>query len=414
MSMGEVTSSNFGAATCTDLRSAASVRSIRHERSVHGSGSFRRLVMLLLVCSAIIMLVGSASAAEPGYTSVWARGACSAVSSVAVTADGSTIVAGAGNTVYLLDRDGNVLWTTVVGSRVQDVGISPEGSYIGVAADKLYLFDADGDQIWNVKTTFIYRSVALSSNGSYIVAGCDNGALYLFDREKNTLWDYDMATDAYGVAISDSGRYIVTGCDNQGVYLLRSLEGEMWSYGTGKLAKTVSLTPDGYYVAAGSYDRCVYFSTSQGEHLWKFPTEFPIQATALSGEALEVFAASDTLVFVLDRLGSEVQRIDLGTRVEALAASKDGSLLVVGTGSGGQSVHLFSRDGAGAFAGTGDEPDLSGGTAGIYPGPQAASPERVMEMSVEVPDDTSLASQMFGWVENVLSLLFKSQEGFIA
>ncbi|WP_054847684.1 PQQ-binding-like beta-propeller repeat protein [Methanoculleus chikugoensis] len=157
---------------------------------------------------------------------------------MAVTHDGSTIVASAGSMVYLLDRQGNVLWQNSAGARVNGVGISPEGSWIGVAADKLYLYNRDGDLLWTVKTSFIYRSVDLSSNGMYVAAGCDNGAVYIFDRNKKQLWDYDMGTDSYGLAISENGRRIAIGCDNQGgVYLLNSREGESWSYGTGRLVR---------------------------------------------------------------------------------------------------------------------------------------------------------------------------------
>jgi WD40 repeat protein len=336
-----------------------------------------------------------------------------------VAQDGSTIVAGAGSVVYLLDQQGNVLWKTVVGSRVNGVGISPEGSYIGVAADKLYLFDRDGNELWTEKTTFVYRGVALSSNGMYVAAACDNGAVFIFDRNKKQLWDYDMGTDGYAIAMSENGRKIALGCDNQGVYYLNSREGESWSYGTGKLVKGIALTPDGRFVAAGSVDRCVYLSTGEGEHLWKYPTEDAVLATALSNEANEIFAASGRTVYILDRAGADLQKIAFDGRVESVAVTPDGEFLVVGGGDGDRSIHLFtdnaalieSRDPTEVVI---DDTKPSNSTASDVLPP---APDDTADPAVEVnarAEGVPITSQVLGWVENIISLLFEPQKDFLA
>ena len=81
---------------------------------------------LILFCILTAALTGVVSADEGEYVPVWSLGAGGPVSSVAVAHDGSTIVASAGSTVYLLDQEGNVLWQNHVGSSVNGVGISPE------------------------------------------------------------------------------------------------------------------------------------------------------------------------------------------------------------------------------------------------------------------------------------------------
>jgi len=420
MSSGEVTSSNStirGRANSGIVQTAYSCRGIRIYRAD------RIITSLLLFCFLIAALCGTVSAGKGEYTPLWELGANDAVSSVAVAQDGSAIVAGAGSTVYLLDREGHVLWRNAAGSRVQGVGISPEGSHIGVAADKLYLFDREGNLLWAEKTTFIYRSVALSSNGMYVAAGCDNGAVFIFDRNKKQLWDYDMGTDSYGIAISENGRRIAIGCDNQGVYLLNSREGESWSYGTGKLVKGIALTLDGRFVAAGSYDRCVYLSTGEGEHLWKYPTENAVFSTALTNEANRVFAASGRTVFVLDRTGAEVQKIGLNGRAESVAVTSDGSFLVVGGGEGDRSIRLFTNDPAliesqePMEAGLDEVEPLNqiGSDATVHP----LSPDDSTDTAVETDararaEEVPITTRVLGWVENIISLLFEPQEGFLA
>lgn len=414
MSSGETSSTGSTAAGLADRGNVQAPPSCyRRRRSRAG----RFLPSLLLLCCLIALLCGSASAGEGEYLPIWKVGASDVVSSVAIAQDGSTIVAGAGSVVYVLDREGNVLWQTVAGSSVNGVGISPEGSYVGVAADKLYLFDRNGELLWTEKTTFIYRDVALSSDGKYIAAACDNGAVYIFDRNQKQLWDYDMGTDSYGIAISENGRKIAIGCENGGVYYLNSREGESWSYGTGKRVEGIALTPDARFVAAGSLDRCVYLSTGGGEHLWKYPTENSICSVALTNEAAEIFAASGRTVFVLDRTGVELQKITLSGRADSVAVTPGGSFLVVGAGDGDRSLRLFtddatlieSEDVTGAAVNETAAPDRL--SSDVTPSPAG---DRLGAAAGPDTQDDSIPSLVLGWVGNVLNLLFKPQEGFLA
>ncbi len=417
MSSGEVT---LAGADVSNRVDPTIVRTKHAGFRIRRSGADRIAVSLLLFCClAAVVLCGPVSAADGAYASFWNRGANDIVGSVAVTHDGSLIAAGAGTEVYLLDRQGNVLWKTTVGSLVNGVAISAEGSYIGVAADKLYLYTRDGDLLWTEKTDYIYWDVALSSNGTYIAATCDNGAVFIFDRNRTTLWDYDMGTDGYGIAISDNGRRIVVGCDNKGVYYLNSGDGESWSYGTGKLVKDVALTPDGRFVAAGSLDRCTYLSTGEGEHLWKYPTDDAVHATALTNEANEIFTAAGKTVHVIDNSGATLQKITLNGRVESLAATPDGSFLVIGGGDGDRSIHLYTRETALLESGDPVEETGTDETADNVTASSAAVEEETEPAAAETTppagdEENSITSLVFGWVENVLSLLFKPQDDFIA
>ncbi|NLM30074.1 MAG: WD40 repeat domain-containing protein [Methanomicrobiales archaeon] len=413
MSSGEMSSIHFCARRGTDSQMGRAAQS--------GHGDRGRSLSLLLFFFLIPALCGSASAIEGMYVPLWNMGANDAVASVAISQDGTAIVAGAGSTVHLMDRDGDILWRTTVGSRVNGVGISPEGSHIGVAADKLYLFDSTGDLLWTEKTTFVYRSVDISSDLSsdlpsramYIATGCDNGAIYIFNPDKEELWDYDMGTRSYDIAISRNGLIIVAGCDDQGVYYLNSREGESWSYGTGKRVKGIALTPDGRFVAAGSDDRCIYLSTGAGEHLWKYPTGDPVPSTALTEEAREVFAASGRSVLVLDSSGAEIQTIPFNDRVESIAVTPDGSFLVIGGGD--QSIHLFTRDKSLLASESRSAPADETAPRESVTTPAAGSASAVAEVTPPPPaEETSIFSKVLGWLENIFSLLFRPQEDFIA
>ena len=405
MSSGEVTSSS----STVGVRTGSGYE-------IQRSQAGRIVTPLLLFCLLTTALCGMASAIEEEYAPVWALGANSPVNSVAITHDGSLIVASAGSRVYLLDQQGNILWQNAVGACVNAVGISPEGSRIGVAADKLYLYDRKGNLLWTERTTFVYHSVDLSSDGMYVAAGCDNGAVYIFDRNKKQLWDYDMGTDSYDLAISENGRRIAIGCENQGVYLLNSRQGESWSYGTGKPVKGIALTPDGRYVAAGSIDRCLYLSTGEGEHLWKYPVGDAVLSTALTNEADRVFAAAGTAIHVFDHTGAAVQKIGLVGRAESVAVTPDGSFLVVGGGEGDRSIRLFTNDPDQVEVWNPVEDAGGEVPAGVTVPPTPESGvDVVVDANAGAPeDDLPIFSRLFGWLENIISLLIEPREDFLA
>ncbi len=412
MSSGEMSSFSLNSERGVDSGGGRAIR----EPDVH-----RPLSLLLFLCL-IAALCGPVAASERTYAPLWNRGACGAVSSLDISQDGTMIVTGSDSTVSLLDQGGELLWEATVGSRINGVGISPEGSYVGVAADKLYLFDRGGKLLWAEKTTFVYHSVALSSRAAYVTAGCDNGAVYIFDTNKRTLWDYDMGTSSYDIAISENGRVIVAGCKNNGVYYLNSRQGESWSYGTGKSVRGIALTPDGRFVTAGSTDRCVYLSTGQGEHLWKYPTENAVISTALTNEAREVFAASGMSVHILDRSGAEIQKITLNGRAESVAVTPDGTFLVIGGGDGDRSIHLLTRDETlireestpePEETVTGDIESRNGQVDNVtQPDNSTATPAGA---DLQPRDGGgSLTVQVRGWLENIFALLFRPQEDFLA
>ncbi|NQS73035.1 MAG: WD40 repeat domain-containing protein [Methanoculleus sp.] len=418
MSSGEMSSIN---SNLEEGVGSGEVRVMQPGRRGRELAVYRPLSLFLFFCL-IIVLCGPVAASEKTYTPLWNRGACGAVSSVDISQDGAVIVTGSDSTVYLLDQGGELLWEATVGSRINGVGISPEGSHIGVAADKLYLFDRDGKLLWTEKTTFVYHSVALSSRAAYVTAGCDNGAVYIFDTNKRALWDYDMGTSSYDIAISENGRVTVAGCKNSGVYYLNSREGESWSYGTGKSVKGIALTPDGRFVAAGSIDRCVYLSTGQGEHLWKYPTENAVISTALTNEAREIFAASGMSVHILDRSGTEIQRITLNGRAESVAVTPDGSFLVIGGGDGDRSIHLLTSDEALIHEEGTPEPEKTV-ASGTEPQGRPAGNVTQLDNSTTTPTGAnsqpsegggSVTAQVRGWLENIFALLFRPQEDFLA
>jgi len=114
-----------------------------------------------------------------------------AIIDMACSDDCTSIVLGSqdGN-VLNLNKQGEIRWTYPAGSWINGVGVSHDGSVIAAAFDRtLYILDKDGNLLTNTKTDTLIqqRSVAVSRDGKRIVVA-DQGALYGFDL----FWEPDV------------------------------------------------------------------------------------------------------------------------------------------------------------------------------------------------------------------------------
>lgn len=103
--------------------------------------------------------------------------------SVAISADGSYIIAGndKNDKVYLLDRDGKLLWCYVTG-HVEGVSISSDGRYITVgSSNKIYLLNHEGKLLWCYETESSTNDISVSADGNSIIAGLNN-KVYFFQK----------------------------------------------------------------------------------------------------------------------------------------------------------------------------------------------------------------------------------------
>jgi len=140
-----------------------------------------------------------------------------APSTVSISADGQNIAVGTSNgdesRIYLLDRDSSVMmWSSLVYHNVTDVAISTDGSYIVADAHSAYLFSSDDNRpIWTfiMSQNYGVDSVAISADGSRVAIG-DIDCVYELTNSDNTpLWDYVLPRyRGESVAISYDGRYV--------------------------------------------------------------------------------------------------------------------------------------------------------------------------------------------------------------
>lgn len=130
-----------------------------------------RLALTLLV-NLIGFLPVAAAAASPGGE-LWRRGETSWVLGVATSADGQRIAIGTrSNTLRLLDRRGQLIWSYSAGGSIRSVSLSADGRWIAAASEDrhLYFLDERGTLLWQAKATRSFNQAALADDAS-LVAG---------------------------------------------------------------------------------------------------------------------------------------------------------------------------------------------------------------------------------------------------
>jgi WD40 repeat protein len=111
------------------------------------------------------------------------------ITDLACSGDGRTIVLGSQDkTVYVLDRQGNIIGKYLTGQWINAVGVSYDGSVIAAGSIDRYLsvFSRDGTLLGKAKTDQIIqpRSVAVSVNGRMIVVA-----------DETTVYGYSLGLD---------------------------------------------------------------------------------------------------------------------------------------------------------------------------------------------------------------------------
>ncbi|HJH25343.1 MAG TPA: hypothetical protein C5S37_00905 [Methanophagales archaeon] len=159
--------------------------------------------------------------------------------SVSISADGRYIaVGGDGNNAYLLksewDRGEFLRGYGTGGDAVHSVAITPDGDYIATGDTMaVYLLNKEGEVLWKYRTdragvVTLDPGVAITSDGSYIAAltGGDSVDYKLcLLSDGLLLWKYSFGRVlANSVSMTPDGKYIAVGGYSDGkVYLFRLL-----------------------------------------------------------------------------------------------------------------------------------------------------------------------------------------------
>jgi WD40 repeat protein len=141
---------------------------------------------------------------------------------IEISADGTHIVTSGGNWIWFYHGSGTRIWDRhVLGGNILSLAYSGDGSTIVTGQDDntITVLDKDGNVLWTAQAGFWVTSVGVSDNGSVIVAGSMDKKLYIFDRQGTLLGTFQAAgmIKSRSVGVSGDGSRIVA-VDGANVY----------------------------------------------------------------------------------------------------------------------------------------------------------------------------------------------------
>ncbi len=321
------------------------------------------------------------------------------VNSVAISADGSKVIAGTfffnngqvpvTKTVGLFawDASGHQVWddpfpATAAGNEtagVYAVSISRDGSWaasggtISPGVGFIHAVDATSGSKWLIYSPPARtNSVAINQDGSYLVAGAD--CLYAFARTGPTVWASPQTISFPGgnvasVAISGDGQWIVAGIYGGYVALIHNATGVLGPATTFKIPNGgwvlgIAIAADGSGFVVGSSDGSLYFFDipafqTSGTFAWK---------VALAGaSACRSVAVSDdaSLVCAVASAGSGARKPS-GTGIVYLFRNNGSSGTQQWTGVTDHGPNSTSMDSNGKFVTAADGSPPPGAPGGEF------------------------------------------------
>ncbi|WOD41899.1 hypothetical protein [Nodosilinea sp. E11] len=280
------------------------------------------------------------------------------VTSVAISADGQTLVSGSEDgTVRLWDHEGNPIGEPIQGhtAAVTSVAASVDGQTIASSSEDrtVRLWDHEGNPIgrpmWG--HVDVVTSVAISADGQTLVSGSEDGTVRLWDHEGNPIGEPIRGhTDAVtSVAMSADGQTLVSGSwdgtilwwDRGGNPIGRSLRGHTEG------VTAVALSVDGQTMISGGWNGTVRLWDRQGNLMGK-----PLQghtgtvtSVAISADGQTMISSSeDETLRLWNHQGNPIgEPLENMFGFESVAMSANGQTLVSGSWNG--IVQLWNRQG---------------------------------------------------------------------
>jgi WD40 repeat protein len=186
---------------------------------------------------------------------------------LAVSETASYVFAGAGDTLYVIDKQGKLFWKYKLDSIVSD--IETVGRYVVASSQNtVFLFNTSGDLLWTYHANGIPRKLVLSMTGPYVGVGTDTGYIYLIDKNGALVFDYKNSKGVNGLSITNTGSYLVAGSKDGNVLFFNSKGTRLWTYKTKGEVNFVDISSQGQYVAVGADRDGYYLLNWNGEKLW--------------------------------------------------------------------------------------------------------------------------------------------------
>ncbi len=241
-------------------------------------------------------------------TEIWNRMTGSPFRAVAVSEDGSLVIA-ADDRGYTRSwtTDGTNLGVHNDTDQVKRIEISPSQSFVVVSSeDKFKVFSPSMNLIWENDTFGNLDSFfAFSADSSTLILSGENRVLS-YTNTGSLNWEKEITNDAIiDMAYSADGSTIVLGSQDGNVWVLNKDGLVQWKYPVGSWVNGVGVSRDGSVIAATALDGTIYALDKDGHLLGKTKTDSFIQqrSVAISGDGKRIVVVDQLALYGIDLVG---------------------------------------------------------------------------------------------------------------
>jgi hypothetical protein len=282
---------------------------------------------------------------------------------IAISGDGSKIIASVGMRTILFDKKSNQpIWQSQTPSLA--VAISKDGRYAAAASVKqssgepvnalLFWETKNSQPVWEFTNNSNFHDVSLSADGQYLTAstGCPDRKAYIFSKNSNQplvqseRLTLDSPVSKSRISADGSLAAFATegGPDSSIVVLFdKNSKTPLWQFDNQKKnsSRAMSLTSDGQFIAAATMRGDVYLLNSKSNtplKSWSLNTSVGTLDLSEDG-SLIALGGTDSQVHLLFTDGRE-KKIAVNEFVQAIDVSENGKYIAAGTGG---SVYFFEE-----------------------------------------------------------------------
>ncbi len=252
-------------------------------------------------------------------------------------------------------------WTFNTGGWAKSLSLSKDGRYLaaGSGDTNIYLLDMDGEKIWSHKTGGLVKNVAITANGSNVAASSDT-LIYYMDFKGKPAWRYDIgAKDASYIALSDSGMYTaaVSEYPDNKLFFFNQKGVLLWTYKFRDPVVGLVLSADGNRLAVATMYGNVYLFSRDGKIIWTYniPTRL-LSSLSMSPDASLIAATTKKDVYVLDNTKKLKWTKQIDGEIVYSAFLDNGSSILLKT----KNNELYFFDAEGGLDGSVSLPDFIG------------------------------------------------------
>ncbi len=309
-----------------------------------GNNAFK-LVILSLLILALSVQISTAAADTPQYEMklIWEFQKNTKITCADISPDSTRIVAAGGSSVYMLGRDGSIIWENKFDGTINDVATSIDGRYTVFVTESGYFYklDSEGKQLVIKYLRETPSFIDISEDGKTAVAGTRYNQVCMIGEQGNIIWKQGLSGMSSGVAASDSMEVIATAGDQGSLVVYYNTGTQKWTKSINEKATCVDVSPSGDIVAIGLLNGDVIrYDADNGEEIFRNTLPFIPKSISLSdkGTDMAVSGEGNATIYVYNvdfknfepitvTADSPVRSVKLSKPANNLAAVLDSGIL---------------------------------------------------------------------------------------